>query len=78
LLTTKFRQITTVVVGEDDENWITIFGFPPSSATYFLKVFQEFGDVIRHEMPAGTNWMHLQYETRLQAHKALARNGKVS
>lgn len=41
---------------------MTVFGFPPSQASYVLKLFQEIGEVVRHKTPLGQcNWMHIQY-----------------
>jgi hypothetical protein len=57
--------------------WITIFGFPPSSATYVLQEFSVCGQIVRHVVCAQGNWMHIQFQTRLQAQKALGKNGKV-
>jgi hypothetical protein len=65
--------------GEDNglSCWITIFGFPPSSATYVLQEFSVCGQIVRHIVCAQGNWMHIQYQTKLQAQKALDKNGKV-
>jgi len=68
---------TDLVERPRDDNWVTVFGFPPSSTTYVLHAFQEYGEVVKHETRPGANWMHLQYLTRLQSQKALSRNGKM-
>jgi len=63
----------------DVENgtWVTVFGFPPSQASHVLKLFQEIGDIVRHNIPVGQcNWMHIQFQTSIQARQALSRNGK--
>lgn len=57
--------------------WITIFGFPPSAANYVLQEFSVCGQIVRHIISPQGNWMHIQYQTRLQALKALGKNGKV-
>jgi hypothetical protein len=59
-----------------EDFWVTVFGFPPSTTSYVLQQFKLYGDVIQYEI-GETNWMHLQYATRLQAQKALTRNGHV-
>jgi hypothetical protein len=47
---------------EESGTWVTVFGFPPSQASYVLKLFQELGEVVRHKTPVGQcNWMHIQY-----------------
>eukprot|EP00128_Syssomonas_multiformis_P009946 Colp12_sorted_trinity150504_noHs@2775 len=63
---------------ELDERWVTVFGFTPQYASVVLQHFQQFGDIARHVMDRkGGNWMHIQYRTKLQAQKALSKNGKV-
>jgi hypothetical protein len=61
-----------------EANWVTVFGFPPSQASYILKYFQNYGEIVRHHMnPGQCNWIHLQYQTKLQAQMALSKNGKI-
>lgn len=60
-----------------DQTWVTVFGFPPASASYILLQFAQYGNILRHTMASPGNWMHLQYQSRLQARKALSKDGKV-
>ncbi|XP_028993674.1 nucleoporin NUP35 [Betta splendens] len=60
-----------------DQTWVTVFGFPPASASYILLQFAQYGNIIRHKMASPGNWMHLQYQSKLQARKALSKDGKV-
>ncbi|XP_031156808.1 nucleoporin NUP35 isoform X1 [Sander lucioperca] len=60
-----------------DQTWVTVFGFPPASASYILLQFAQYGNVLKHTMASPGNWMHLQYQSRLQARKALSKDGKV-
>ncbi|KAM6955844.1 nucleoporin NUP35 isoform 1-T1 [Lycodopsis pacificus] len=60
-----------------DQTWVTVFGFPPASASYILLQFAQYGNIIKHTMASPGNWMHLQYQSRLQARKALSKDGKV-
>lgn len=60
-----------------DQTWVTVFGFPPASASYILLQFAQYGNILRHSMASPGNWMHLQYQSRLQARKALSKDGKV-
>jgi len=63
---------------EERENWVTVFGFPPSQIPYILLHFQNYGDIVRHVVPPGQcNWINIQYQTQLQAKKALSKNGKI-
>ncbi|XP_032879698.1 nucleoporin NUP35 isoform X2 [Amblyraja radiata] len=60
-----------------DETWITVFGFPPASASYILLQFAQYGNILKHVMSNNGNWMHVQYQSKLQARKALSKDGKV-
>ncbi|XP_011402654.1 PREDICTED: nucleoporin NUP53-like [Amphimedon queenslandica] len=58
------------------DQWVTVFGFPPSAGSFILEQFSQYGTILKHEMRDG-NWIHLQYQTSLQAKKALSKNGKI-
>ncbi|XP_069792012.1 nucleoporin NUP35 [Narcine bancroftii] len=60
-----------------DETWITVFGFPPASASYVLLQFAQYGNILKHVMSNNGNWMHIQYQSKLQARKALSKDGKI-
>ncbi|RVE58178.1 hypothetical protein OJAV_G00206690 [Oryzias javanicus] len=60
-----------------DQTWVTVFGFPPASASYILLQFAQYGNIQKHKMASPGNWMHLQYQSKLQARKALSKDGKV-
>ncbi|XP_023657548.1 nucleoporin NUP35 [Paramormyrops kingsleyae] len=60
-----------------DETWVTVFGFPPASASYILLQFAQYGNILKHVMSNTGNWMHIQYQSKLQARKALSKDGKV-
>jgi len=57
--------------------WVTVFGFPPSAASFVLSQFSGCGTVLQHSMPPNANWMHVKFQSRLMARKALGRNGAV-
>ncbi|KAL0479612.1 hypothetical protein AKO1_007723, partial [Acrasis kona] len=57
-------------------NWVTVFGFPLSKVSFVLKQFSHYGDVLDHRVGSG-NWIHILYSTKLQADKALSKNGKI-
>ncbi|XP_050023474.1 nucleoporin NUP35-like isoform X1 [Dermacentor andersoni] len=63
--------------GYSDETWVTVFGFPPSASSYFLQQFSQYGTIVKYKVSSEGNWMHLCYQSRLQAKKALSKNGKV-
>jgi len=58
-------------------NWVTVWGFPPSAASFILQQFGACGTVLQHVMPPNSNWMHIRFQTRLQATKALGKNAGV-
>jgi len=60
-----------------DDTAVTIFGFPPAAASYILQQFSQYGPIIKHEIHNNGNWMHLKYQTRIQAKKALSKNCKI-
>jgi len=61
-----------------DDTWVTIFGFPSLSASYVLQKFALHGTIVCNKMAgAEGNYMHVKYESSLQAKKALSRNGKI-
>lgn len=57
--------------------WVTVWGFPPSAASFILQQFGACGTVLQHVMPPNSNWMHIRFQTRLQATKALGKNAGV-
>jgi len=62
-------------ISTTDEKWVTVFGFPPSTVSYILRQFQNYGDILQYKTE-GSNFMHIQFQTKLQAQKALGKNGK--
>ncbi|XP_061697857.1 nucleoporin NUP35 isoform X2 [Syngnathoides biaculeatus] len=60
-----------------DQTWVTVFGFPLASASYILLQFAQYGNILKHSMASPGNWMHLQYQSKLQARKALSKDGKI-
>ncbi|XP_076471223.1 nucleoporin NUP35-like isoform X2 [Babylonia areolata] len=60
-----------------DETWVTVFGFPPGAISFILQQFSQYGNILKHVASAEGNWMHVHYQSKLQAKKALSKNGKV-
>ncbi|KAM6413395.1 LOW QUALITY PROTEIN: nucleoporin NUP35-like [Rhynochetos jubatus] len=58
-----------------DGTWVTVFGFPQASASYILQ-FAQYGNILKHVMSHTGNWMHI-YQSKLQARKALNKDGKI-
>lgn len=77
--TSFLAQDSLQMTGGDtlEDTWVTVFGFPPAAASYILTQFTQLGTITEHHNPGSGNWMHLKYMTKLQARKALSKNGKV-
>lgn len=61
-----------------DPAWITVFGFTNSATAFILKQFRQYGVILQHVInQEGGNWIHIQYKTKIQARKALSKNGKI-
>jgi len=60
-----------------DDTSVTVFGFPSASSSYILQQFSQYGTIEKHEIHNAGNWMHIKYQTKIQAKKALSRNGKI-
>ncbi|XP_014813518.1 PREDICTED: nucleoporin NUP53-like [Calidris pugnax] len=56
--------------------WVTVYGFPQASASYILHHFAQYGNILKHVMSTTGNWMHICYQTTLQARKALSSDGR--
>jgi len=74
----KTREISTQEETEDPlAVWVTVFGFPPQAAQFVLSQISTCGTVLQHTQPPQSNWMHVRFQTRLQARKALDRSATV-
>jgi len=59
-----------------DDRWVIVFGFPPQAVRDVLKQFEKYGVITRYRLGEG-NWMNIQFQTKLEAQKALGKNGKI-
>ncbi|XP_063685125.1 nucleoporin NUP35-like isoform X1 [Bolinopsis microptera] len=59
------------------DTWVTVFGFPSNSSESVLQHFSQFGKITKFEKPSQGNWLHLMFESKIQARKALSRSGSV-
>ncbi|CAI0474703.1 unnamed protein product [Linum tenue] len=71
----------------DEEEWVTVYGygstspfiiciFPPGETNLVLREFEKCGVILKHVPgPGNANWMHILYQSRSDAHKALSKNG---
>lgn len=69
-------QSVPQLVNDSLERWVVVYGYA-SEVQYnsILRRFQSFGKIVSHRgscRPGKSNWIALQYETSLQAQKALS------
>ncbi|XP_047327432.1 nuclear pore complex protein NUP35-like [Impatiens glandulifera] len=61
---------------DDEEEWITVYGFLPGDTNLVLREFEKCGVILKHVLgPRASNWMNILYQSRADAQKALSRNG---
>uniref|UniRef100_A0A1B6DPH9 Nucleoporin NUP35 n=1 Tax=Clastoptera arizonana TaxID=38151 RepID=A0A1B6DPH9_9HEMI len=69
------------VITSDDKfqkiNWVTVFGFPPSTASSIIGHFSKLGHVIDQVYTEFGNWVHLCYSSKMEAKRALSYNGRI-
>ncbi|MFS8000131.1 putative RNA-recognition motif (RRM) domain, nucleoporin, NUP53 [Helianthus anomalus] len=62
-------------IGEEEE-WVTVYGFSPADTSLVLREFENCGVILKHVPgPRESNWMHVLYQSRFDAQKALSKNG---
>ncbi|KAK6125063.1 hypothetical protein DH2020_041179 [Rehmannia glutinosa] len=62
----------------DEEEWVTVYGFSPADTNLVLREFEKCGVILKHVPgPRDANWMHILYQNRSDAQKALGKNGTV-
>ncbi|KAL0354639.1 UNVERIFIED_CONTAM: Nuclear pore complex protein [Sesamum radiatum] len=60
----------------DEEEWVTVYGFSPADTNLVLREFEKCGVILKHVPgPRDANWMHILYQSRSDAQKALSKNG---
>jgi nuclear pore complex protein Nup53 len=62
-----------------EDTWVTVYGFPPEDLATVLREFQRCGDVLQwgtFGAGAGANFVHIQYQTRYGAQRALLKGGE--
>lgn len=61
-----------------DPTWVTVFGFPNAAESFILRQFRQYGVILQFvSQHSQANWIHIQYKTKIQARKALSKNGKI-
>jgi nuclear pore complex protein Nup53 len=62
-----------------DDTWVTAYGFPSEDLALVLREFQRCGDVLQwgtFGAGPGANFVHIQYQTRYGAQRALLKGGE--
>lgn len=70
-------QRNSLPVGNiDEEEWVTVYGFPPGDTNLVLREFEKCGVILKHVPgPRDANWIHILYQNRADAQRALSKNG---
>ncbi|KAL5729058.1 Nucleoporin nup35 [Ranunculus cassubicifolius] len=72
----EVQRSNFAVANLDEEEWVTVYGFAPGDTNLVLREFEKCGTILRHVPgPGNANWMHILYESRYDAHKALSKSG---
>ncbi|KAH7429472.1 hypothetical protein KP509_09G050500 [Ceratopteris richardii] len=67
---------STAENGDDGDEWVTVFGFGIDDTNIVMRELEKCGPIVRHVPgPGGSNWIHVQFQTRYDAQKALYKNG---
>ncbi|WOL02058.1 hypothetical protein Cni_G10777 [Canna indica] len=71
------RNSVPVAGGLDEEQWITVYGFSAGDTNLVLQEFEKCGVILKHIIgPRSANWVHILYQSRYDAQKALAKDGQ--
>lgn len=72
----EIRKNSFPVGNLDEEEWVTVYGFSPIDTNLVLREFEKCGVILKHIIgPRDANWMHILYQNRADAQKALSKNG---
>lgn len=66
-------------VGQSEDTWVTVFGFSTDDLALVLREFQRCGDILQwgtFGASTQSNFIHIQYQTKYAAQRALLRNGE--
>ncbi|KAE9600460.1 hypothetical protein Lal_00045643 [Lupinus albus] len=60
----------------NEEEWVTVYGFSPCDTNLVLREFEKCGEILKHVPgPREANWIHILYQNRSDAQKALNKSG---
>ncbi|PWA89255.1 RNA-recognition motif (RRM) Nup35-type domain-containing protein [Artemisia annua] len=70
------NEVMSLGAGVDEEEWVTVYGFSPADTNLVIREFEKCGVILKHiPGPRDSNWMHILYQSRFDAQKALSKNG---
>uniref|UniRef100_A0A7E5A007 Nucleoporin NUP35 n=1 Tax=Panagrellus redivivus TaxID=6233 RepID=A0A7E5A007_PANRE len=67
----------TVEDPDEEDFWVTVFGFSPSYQEDVLELFGRHGTIVKHDVPRPGNWILIRYSTIVHVQQALERNGHL-
>ncbi|CAH1981559.1 unnamed protein product [Acanthoscelides obtectus] len=74
----SFNKSNVVTVRDKiDTNWVTVFGFPPSTLPLVLAQLANCGPVVDKKIPPAGNWIHVKFNNTSEVARALSLNGKM-
>ncbi|XP_078431891.1 mitotic phosphoprotein N' end (MPPN) family protein [Wolffia australiana] len=72
----ELPKISPPIGSTEEEEWITVYGFSPCDTNLVLRELEKCGFIQKHVPgPGDANWMHVLYQNRYDAQKALLKNG---
>ncbi|KAF5741661.1 nuclear pore complex protein NUP35 [Tripterygium wilfordii] len=72
----EMKQNNLLAGNLDEEEWVTVYGFSPGDTNLVMREFEKCGVILKHVPgPQNANWMHILYQNRSDAQKALSKNG---
>lgn len=76
--TSIYNQSMNGIPPSESDFWITVYGFPPTSAPMIITHFSQCGNIVDKSFPPQNgNWIHLRFSSRLECDKALNYNEKI-
>ncbi|XP_071955796.1 nucleoporin NUP35-like [Antedon mediterranea] len=73
-----YTQGESISLGDQlNDTWVTVFGVPSAAVSFIIQQFSQYGNIVKHVVASNGNWLHIQYTSKIQARKALSKNGKI-
>lgn len=67
LINLQGHSVTFSTLQEDNDVWVTVFGFQPSQLPIILRDFAKCGDIVQYGngREDNANWVHIKYSVRI-------------